>query len=64
MNTYLKKKIPIFWRKFFMKIANNRDYIDNFRNNPDNKFQRYCFERYLYNLMRRTGVSTDLHELI
>ena len=27
INTYLKTKKPIFWRKFFMHIANNRDDI-------------------------------------
>ena len=31
--TYLKMKIPLFWRKMFMHIANNRDYIYNFCNN-------------------------------
>ena len=46
-------KIPIFWRKLFMHIANNRDYIYNFCNNPDNKFQRYCLEWYLYNLWKK-----------
>ena len=54
INTYLKMKIPIFWRKFFMHIANKKDYIYNVCNNPDNKSHEYCREWYLYNLMKRT----------
>ena len=42
-------KIPIFCRKFFMHIADNREYIYNFCNNLDSKFQRHCFEWYLCN---------------
>ena len=37
INIYLKLKIPIFCRKFFKHIANNRDYIYNFCNNSGAK---------------------------
>ena len=30
-----------------MHIANNRDYLYDFGKNPDDKFQQFCFERYL-----------------
>ena len=34
INTYLKMNIPMMWRKFFISIASNRDYKNNFCNNP------------------------------
>ena len=39
--------IPLLWRKFFLYIANNRDYIFDYCNRPFNIFQRHCREWYL-----------------
>ena len=41
--------IPLLWRKFLLKIANNKDYRYNFCNRPFNDFHRQCREWYLYN---------------
>ena len=35
------------WRKFFMNIANNRDYVIHHRNRPLHKFDRLLREWYL-----------------
>ena len=43
------KIIQLSWRKFFLTIANNGDYIYNFCNRPMNKFDRHYREWYLYN---------------
>ena len=48
INTYLKVKIPMMWRKFFMKIASNRVYKNNYCNNPCNRFRKHCYVWYLY----------------
>ena len=49
-NTYKKcDNIPLLWRKYFLNIANNRDYVYNFCNRSINKFDRHCREWYLYN---------------
>ena len=42
----------MMWRKFLMNIASNRGYINNYCNNPYNRFQKHCFEWYLYNLSK------------
>ena len=47
----------MLWRKFFMNIANNGDFITNFSKNPYNKFNQYCQEWYLYNLMKNNTVT-------
>ena len=48
--TYMKcGNIPLLWRKFFLNIANNRDYVYNFCNRPLNNFDRHCREWYFYN---------------
>ena len=39
--------IPLLWRKFFLNIANNRDYIINYCNRPFINFDRPCREWYL-----------------
>ena len=39
--------LPLLWRKFFMNIANNRDYIVNHCNRPLHKFDRHLGEWYL-----------------
>ena len=36
--------IPILWRILFQEIANNRDYVCKFCNNPINKFHQHCRE--------------------
>ena len=48
----------MLWREFFMKIANNGENINNYCNNPYNKFQKYCQEWCLYNAMK-TNTMTD-----
>ena len=45
--------LPILWRKFFLIIANNRDCVYNFCDNPHSRFDRHCREWYFdynYNL--------------
>ena len=50
INNYMKcDKIPLLWRKFLLKIANNRDYVYKYCNRPFNIFPRHCREWYLYN---------------
>ena len=50
INTYLKCiNIPRLWRKFFLKIANNKDYVYNFCKRAYNDFHRHCRELCLYN---------------
>ena len=39
--------IAMLWRKFFLNIMNNRDYIINYCNRPFNNFDRHCREWYL-----------------
>ena len=39
--------IPILWIKFFLNIANNRDYVNIYCNRPLNSFERHCREWYL-----------------
>ena len=49
-NTYNKcDKIPLLWRKFFMKIANNRDYVHRYFNRPLNCCEQHCRASYIYN---------------
>ena len=40
--------IPILWTKFFLKLANNRDYVYNLCKRPFNDLHRHCREWYLY----------------
>ena len=40
------------WMMFFKNIAMNRDYIYNFCNNPNIRFQKHFYEWYLYNLSK------------
>ena len=48
IRTYMKSdNIPLLWRKFFLNIANNRDYIINYCKRPFNKFDKHCREWYL-----------------
>ena len=50
INTCMKCGIiPLLWRKFFLNIANNRDYIINCCNRPFSRFDRICREWYIYN---------------
>ena len=47
-STYMKSdNIPFLWRKFFLKIANDRDYIFIYCNILFNKFDKHCREWYL-----------------
>ena len=46
ISTYMKcYKLPMLWRKFFLNIANNREYIINHCNGPLHKFDRLLRER-------------------
>ena len=48
ISTYMKcYNLPLLWRKFFMNIANNRNYIINHCNRPRRKFYRLIREWYL-----------------
>ena len=42
----------MIWRMFFKNFAVNRDYINNYFNNPYDRFQKYCYEGYFYNLSK------------
>ena len=43
INNYMKfNNIPVLWKKFFLKITNNRDYVNNFCNRPLNRFDQHC----------------------
>ena len=42
-------KIPILWRKFFLNIANNRDYIFIFCNRSSSRFDCPCGEWFIHN---------------
>ena len=59
INTYLKMKIPIMWRKFFKNIAENKDYIHNHCNNFFERFNRYCVDWYMYNVIKNVTVTND-----
>ena len=37
----------MLWKKFFLNIANNRDYIIIYCDRPPNKFDKFCREWYL-----------------
>ena len=41
--------IPMLWRKFFLNMASNRDFVYNFCNRPFIDFHRHCREGYLHN---------------
>ena len=48
ISTYMKNNIiPMLWRKFFLNIANNREYINKYWNKPLHIFDRPLRERYL-----------------
>ena len=50
INTCMKVgNIPLLWRKFFLNIANNRDYIINYCNRFFSRFNRHCREWYIHN---------------
>ena len=50
INTYMKcVNFPLWWRKFFLNIANNSEYVYDFCNRPHKIFDRHCREWYLYN---------------
>ena len=58
--------IPLLWRKFFLNIANNRDYVNNYCNRPPNSFDRHCPEWYLHKLIKNNteiNCSNNLDEL-
>ena len=57
INTYLKMKIPMSWRRFFLNIANNTQYRNNYCNTPYKKLHRYCQEWYFYNLMKNITIG-------
>ena len=52
-NIYMKcNNILLLWKKFFSKIANKKDYVNNYCNRPLNSFDRLCCEGCLYNNTR------------
>ena len=38
INTCMKCKIPLFWRKYFLNIAKIRDYVNKYCNRPPYSF--------------------------
>ena len=55
INTYMKcNNFPILWGKLFLKIANNRDYINSFCNRPYSRLHQHCRDWYFYNLIQKT----------
>ena len=59
INTLLKMQKPIMWRKFFKNIAENRDYIYNYCNKRSYRFNRYCVDWYMYNVIKNNTVTND-----
>ena len=48
ISTYMKcDNIPFLWKKFFLIITNNRDYINKYCNRPFKSFDKFCREWYL-----------------
>ena len=48
ISTYMKcYNLPLLWSKFFMNIANNREYVMNYCNRPLCKFGSQLREWYL-----------------
>ena len=39
---------PLLWRKFFLNIVNNGDFVYNYCNRPFNNFHRHYREWLLY----------------
>ena len=61
ITTYMKcHNIPLLWRKFFLNIANNRDFVNTYCNRQFSRFDQHCREWYLHNLINS---SNNLHEL-
>ena len=54
INTLLKMRIPMMWRKFFINIANNEEFINNNCIYSHRKIYRFYRDWYFYNLMRNT----------
>ena len=45
--TYMKcDNLSLLWRKFFLNIANNRNYIINYCNRPMHKYDKLLREWY------------------
>ena len=65
--TYMKcNNILLLWRKFFLNIANNRDYVNYYCNRPYSMFDWNCHKWYLYNLIKsitEINSSNNLDEL-
>ena len=62
-NTYMKwDNIPLLWRKFFLNIANNENYVNDYCSRTLNSFDRHCRDWYLYN-NTQTNSSNNLDEL-
>ena len=37
INTYMKMRIPMMWRKFFINLSNNAGFLDKFCENTNDK---------------------------
>ena len=46
---YIKIQLPIFRRRFFKKICQNSEYVENFCNKLNNPFQIACRKFILEN---------------
>ena len=55
--------LPMFWRKFFLNIANNRDYILHHCNRPLHKFDRLLREWYLNENPDDNGMLVFVNDL-
>ena len=47
--SHIKLRIPIMHRQFFIKISQNREYIQTFCNDKRNPFHFACHQWYWYN---------------
>ena len=61
INTYLKMKIPTMWIKFFKNFAENKDYKYDHCNNRFERFNRYCVDWYMYNVIKNGTVTNDVY---
>ena len=45
----MKMQIIMMWRKFFINIADNKEFLDNYCDKTNNKLRRAYPPWYLYN---------------
>ena len=54
---------PILWRIFFLKVAKNKDYVNDFCIRPLNRFDQHCREWFLYILVKNNTDGGDVEDI-